>query len=337
MRCACDIGDVCFMNARNLPIRWAAWLGLVLAACTGSEARYAGEASASLRASGGAGGIDQVVIDGLSFDVQVEGPDDGEPIILLHGFPETHFEWRHQLPLLAAAGYRVLAPSLRGTSPGARPVAVDAYGLLNYVNDVIQLADAYQIDRFHLVGHDVGALVAWGTAQLFGTRLRSLTAVSVPHPGAFAAQLADPDSCQSRASAWYGDLLAPDAAVRLLQGTPAILLEAWSALGPEAEAEYRRVLGTPAALDATLNLWRANFVDGQPQGALPLPVFVPTLFVWGEDDPYNCGLEGEPLTQSLTWAPYQFAPMPGVGHFVPEQEPERFYDLLEKHLERNRS
>lgn len=114
------------------------------------------------------------------------------------------------------------------------------------------------------------------------------------------------------------------------------MLEAWEALGPEAEAEYRGVLGTPEALNATLNLWRANFVEGQPQGALPLPVLVPTMFVWGMDDPYNCGQEGERVTRALTWAPYEFVPMPGVGHFIPEEQPQLLSDLLLAQLRRNR-
>ena len=214
--------------------------------------------------------------------MEVAGPDDGEAVILLHGFPETSFEWRHQLPLLAAAGYRVFAPSQRGTSPGARPAQVDAYGLLNYVSDVLALADAYDIDRFHLVGHDVGALVAWGTAQFFGTRLASLTVVSVPHPGAFAQQLADPDSCQSRASAWYAELFAPDAAERLLQGMHRSCWSCGSAR-TRGEAEYRRVLGTPMR-STRPSLWRANFVDGQPQGGCRCRPRA-TMFVWGMDDP----------------------------------------------------
>lgn len=275
---------------------------------------------------------EQVVIDKLTFDVRTAGPKDGDVVILLHGFPESSYEWRATMPLLAAAGYRVIAPDMRGTSPGARPTTVASYGLLNYVGDVLALADAYGASRFHLVGHDVGGLVAWGTGQFFGGRLRSLTAISVPHPGAYAAELADPSSCQSKASAWYEDLLADGAAQRLLAGQPPILLEAWASVGPDAEAEYRRLLGTPEALDATINTWRANYVDGQPQGALPLPVLLPTQFIYGDEDAYNCGDYAEPMTRSLVWAPYRAARLQGVGHFLPEQAADQFNTLLLTHL-----
>ncbi|MET0388389.1 MAG: alpha/beta hydrolase [Polyangiales bacterium] len=276
--------------------------------------------------------IEQFTRGELTFDVRTGGPKTGEAVIFLHGFPESSFEWRHQLQPLAAAGYHVIAPDLRGTGANAKPKAVEDYSLLVYVEDVLALADHYGAERFHVVGHDVGGLVAWGTSQFAGNRVLSLTAVSVPHPGAYAAKLADPDSCQSAASAWYGDLLKDGAAARLLAGEPPLLVDAWTTLGPEAEAEYRRLLGTPALLDAAINVWRANFIDGQPQGALPIPVLVPTLYIWGADDPYNCGREAEPLTRSLVWAKYTAEELPGRGHFLPEEVPDAFYASLVSHL-----
>lgn len=279
--------------------------------------------------------VEQVKLNGLTFDVRTAGPKTGDVVILLHGFPESSYEWRYQIPALARAGYRVLAPDLRGTSVGARPTAVNQYGLLKMVDDVVKLASAKNAKRFHLVGHDVGALVAWGTSQLYGGKLKSLTAISVPHPGAFAEQLSDPNSCQSKASAWYNDVVKPGSAERLLRGEPSLLLDVWSSFPPEAAAEYRRQLGTPAALDSVLNIWRANFKNGKPQGALPIPITVPTLYVWGDQDPYNCG-DGEPATKRLVWGRYQFARFEGVGHWIPEQATERFNELLLAHLRRNR-
>lgn len=278
--------------------------------------------------------IQQVKLNGLVFDVRVAGPRRGEVVILLHGFPETSYEWRHQIPALAAAGFRVLAPDMRGTSPGARPEEVDQYGLLNFVSDVIELANAYGAARFHLVGHDVGALVSWGTAQLHALRVITLTALSVPHPGAFARELSDPESCQSKASSWYNDIVNdPQAAEKLLAGDPPLLLDVWNSFPSDASAEYRRVLGTPAALDAVINIWRANFIDGEPQGAFPIPVITPVLYLWGQKDPYNCP-EGEPLTRLLSWGGYRFVSMPEVGHFIAEQAPDQFNGLLITHLRR---
>jgi pimeloyl-ACP methyl ester carboxylesterase len=272
-------------------------------------------------------------LNGLSFQVRTAGPKRGELVILLHGFPENSYEWRYQIRALAAAGYRVLAPDLRGYCPGARPTAVDQYNLLTFVNDVLALADSERAFRFHLVGHDVGALVAWGTAQLSGVRLRSLTALSVPHPAAFAEALKDRGSCQSKASAWYAELMPAGAASTILNDPDSLLRKVWASFPADAASEYERALGTPAALDGALNTWRANFVDGEPQGAFPIPVLVPTLFIWGDEDPYNCG-DTEPLTRLLTWAPYRFEPLSGLGHFLPEEAPELITRLLLGHLVR---
>lgn len=321
--------------------RNASWMMLTLALSAGCQHEdgqpHADEDLAALATRGLRGdealAIEEVEHDGLTFRVRTAGPLDGELVILLHGFPENSYEWRAQMPALARAGYRVLAPDLRGYSAEARPTEVERYGLIDFVGDVIALADHAGAGQFHLVGHDVGGLVAWGTAQFVPWRVRSLTALSVPHPGAFAAMLADPDSCQSRASAWYNDVIAPEAAEHLLRDG-SLVRNVWSELPADAADEYEQSLGTPEALDGALNLWRANFVDGQPQGALPIPVFVPTLYVWGEDDPYNCR-EGEPLTRDLVWSSYRFALLSDVGHWIPEQAGERLNGLLLGHLKRH--
>jgi pimeloyl-ACP methyl ester carboxylesterase len=312
------------------------WLCL---ACAGPDegAESNPDEPAALRLEAAAAEVPIVIetrkLNGLSFQVRTAGPRRGELVILLHGFPENSYEWRYQIRALAAAGYRVLAPDLRGYCPGARPEAVDQYGLLSFVGDVLALADSERAFRFHLVGHDVGALVAWGTAQISGVRLRSLTALSVPHPAAFAEALKDPSSCQSKASAWYADVMPPGAATAALSDPNSLLRTVWASLPADAASEYERALGTPAALDGALNTWRANFVDGQPQGAFPIPVFVPTLFIWGDKDPYNCG-DTEPVTRSMTWARYRFEPLAGLGHFLPEEAPELITRLLLGHLAR---
>ena len=126
----------------------------------------------------------------LVFDVLVAGPDDGPAVILLHGFPETAQSWVHQTPVLAAAGYRVIAPDQRGYSPDARPTEVTAYRTDRLVADVVGLADALGVDRFHLVGHDWGGAVAWQVAGRHPDRLLTLTVLSTPHPAAFVPRVA---------------------------------------------------------------------------------------------------------------------------------------------------
>ena len=147
--------------------------------------------------------LDQVAVGDLTFDVRTLGPDDGEPVVLLHGFPETSLSWSAVAPMLADAGYRVIAPDQRGYSATARPEAVADYTMDHLVDDVLGLADALDLGTFHLVGHDWGAAVSWAVAAHHPDRLRTLTAVSVPHLAAYNAALRG-DSDQQERSAYIG-------------------------------------------------------------------------------------------------------------------------------------
>jgi pimeloyl-ACP methyl ester carboxylesterase len=123
---------------------------------------------------------------GLVFDVTDAGPAAGAPVVLLHGFPQHRSSWTLLAPLLHEAGLRTLAPDQRGYSPGARPPQTRAYRLEHLVADVEALVSVLGQGPVHLVGHDWGAAVAWATALRRPHLVRSLTAVSVPHPSAFA-------------------------------------------------------------------------------------------------------------------------------------------------------
>ena len=130
----------------------------------------------------------------LTFDVRVDGPEDGRPVLLLHGFPETSASWASVTPLLTQAGLRTYAPDQLGYSPGARPGEVEAYSMQNLAQVTADLMTALEIPVADVVGHDWGANVAWTLAAWHSDRVRSLTAVSVPHPAAYTvAYRADPE------------------------------------------------------------------------------------------------------------------------------------------------
>jgi pimeloyl-ACP methyl ester carboxylesterase len=131
----------------------------------------------------------QLPARGLAFDALAAGPPTGELVVLLHGFPQTSACWTQLLETLAAAGYRAVAPDQRGYSPGARPTTVSAYRLPELVADVVAIADRLDAETFHLVGHDWGGVVAWRLAGHQPERVATLTAVSTPHPRAFARAL----------------------------------------------------------------------------------------------------------------------------------------------------
>src|SRR3954451_10809417 len=125
----------------------------------------------------------QIDSGGVTLDVQVEG--DGQPVVLLHGFPDTKRLWSRQIPALVDAGFQVIVPDQRGYGASDKPAEVDAYAIPFLAIDVTAILDALSIERAHVVGHDWGAAVAWATASFAPERVDRLVAMSVGHPSAF--------------------------------------------------------------------------------------------------------------------------------------------------------
>lgn len=280
-----------------------------------------------------AGDIAQTQIDvgDFTFDVRTAGPDDGEVVILLHGFPQTSYEWRHQIRALAESGFRVVAPDQRGYSPGARPPEIEDYALPLLVGDMLGLADATGADRFHIVGHDWGAVVAWAMAVAAPDRVITANPVSVPHPDAFAAVLSDPESCQVEASAYFDIFVQPDSEDAFLAADSAGLRAIFAGIDDEAVEEYIRVLGSKAALGAALNWYRANVADRNLQGPAAGNVTVPTMFTWSDGDTALC-IDGAVLTEQYVDGPYRFEVLEGVNHWIPDLAPEAMSSLLVEHI-----
>ena len=263
-------------------------------------------------------GMLQVDVGDLTFDVRTDGPDDGPPVLLLHGFPETSLSWSAVTPLLAEAGLRTFAPDQLGYSPGARPDEVDAYALPALVQVTADLMTALDVPVAHVVGHDWGANVAWALAGWHPDRVRTLTAVSVPHPTAFTlAMKADPE--QKERSAYIRlfrqegeaeSVLLADDARRLRR-----ILEA-PGVPAEAVDVYVAQLSAPGALTAALNWYRA--LDSSTRVD---PVDVPTTYVWSDGDVAVGRTAAEACADQVT-ADYRFVELPGVTHWVPEQAPE---------------
>lgn len=259
-----------------------------------------------------------VTVGDLTFDVRRAGPEDGEAVMLLHGFPENSLSWSGVVPLLAGAGLRVIAPDQRGYSPGARPTGVESYTTDLLADDVVALADALGVGAFHLVGHDWGAAVSWVTASRHRERLRTLTAVSVPHLAAFGAALRDDADQQQRAS-YIGLLRQADKAENLLLEDDARRLRAMyeGHVRPAQIDSYVAQLSAPGALTAALSWYRAMRSD---LAELP-PVTVPTTFVWSDQDAAIGRLAAERCGEFVD-ADYRFVELTGISHWIPEQHPE---------------
>ena len=265
----------------------------------------------------------------------VDGPEDAPLVLLLHGFAESFHTWDAQIAALAQAGYRAVAPSQRGYSAGARP---DPAETMNYhfdrlVEDAMAIAAACgDADRrFHLVGHDWGGSIAWGIADKYPERLASLTVLSRPHPNAFNRALALPDGEQKHRSRHHRAFLEPDAASVVLADAAQWLRERWDASGvpAAAQAEHLSVLGNPAAMEAALAWYRARGAIRSPLGVIR----VPTLYIWGDADD-TVGRPAAEGTREFVSGPYQFAVLPGVGHFIQDQMPDEVNALLLAHLAR---
>jgi pimeloyl-ACP methyl ester carboxylesterase len=273
---------------------------------------------------------------GLAFDVLTDGPADGPLVLLLHGFAESFHMWRAQLPALAAAGFRAVAPSQRGYSPGARPPTDDfaSYGFELLLADAMDIVAAHGVGdrRFHVVGHDWGGSIAWGIADKYPDGLASLTVLSRPHPTAFNRALALPDGEQARRSRHHRWFLEPDAAPRVLADDARWLRERLAASGVPAAAiaEHLSVIGNPAAMAAALAWYRARGAIRAPLG----PIRVPTLYLWGDADD-TVGRVAAEGTRDFVIAPYRFAVLAGAGHFVAEQAPAEVTALLLAHLAAN--
>lgn len=260
----------------------------------------------------------------LIFDAVAAGPDDGELVLLLHGFPQTKFAYRLQLPVLAAAGYRAVAVDQRGYSPRARPVGTAAYHTENLTADVLRIADALEAGRFHLVGHDFGAVIGWQVAARHPERLATYTSLSVGHPLAYVAALDDPSGEQRERSAYFEWFVKPETDAEL--GSYERMHELYLAAGlpGDAAVEYATALGSPEAVGSGLNWYRAS---GLHQIAGLADVVVPTMLVWSTEDP-ALGRAQAVDSKKYVKGPYRFEVIDGVDHWIPEHAADRVNMLL---------
>lgn len=261
-----------------------------------------------------------------SFDAIAAGPADGRPVLLLHGFPEAAISWEYQVAVLGDRGYRAVAPDQRGYSPDVRPERVAEYGMTSLVGDVLAIADELGWSRFDLVGHDWGAAVAWWTASEHGDRLRTLTAVSVPHPGALSYALRTDEEQQMR-SQYMRDWRDPSTEKRMLANNAEALrrMFEWK-VPPSRVDEYVQRLSEPGALTAALNWYRAS----RPAASIE-KVDVPTLYVWSTED-VALGSVAAFETENWVTGAYTFQMLEDVTHWVPEEVPETLTAMILEHL-----
>lgn len=260
---------------------------------------------------------------GLVFECDAAGELDAPLVLLLHGFPQTSYTWRHQLPALAEAGFLAVAPNQRGYSPGARPEGVAHYATELLVADAIGIADALGRPRFHLVGHDWGGQLAWLLAANHPHRVETLTVLSRPHPRAFAEAMKS-DAQQAHRSRHHRAFQDLDSARLLLEDDARRLRRSFQDQGvADADIEaYLSRLASEEALDAALNWYRSAGTSTLALvGANVGNIEVPTLYLWGDEDA-TVGRAAAEATADCVDADYRMHVVEGAGHFLTDQQAE---------------
>ena len=282
---------------------------------------------------------------GISMNVALAGPEDGPPVIMLQGFPESHRTWRSLAPLLEDR-LRLVMPDQRGFGDSDRPQQVEAYNTDALVADVFALADALGIDRFALVGHDWGGAIAWAAAIKGDPRIERLAIINSPHPLIFQKSLIE-DEAQRAASQYIRAFRDPD----FEKFVKAIGFEAFfdksfrnhvdlSKIPAQERQRYIDDWSRPGALTAMLNWYRASQLVVPPPGiTVDVPdwvlrafprIKIPVRVIWGLDDKALLPIQLEGIGE--IGDDVEVYPLKGVGHFGPWEAPERVAEVLKPFL-----
>jgi pimeloyl-ACP methyl ester carboxylesterase len=258
-------------------------------------------------------------VNGLSLYVEEHGA--GDPVLLVHGWPDSARVWRHQVPFLVSNGFRVVMLDLRGFGRSERPEDVASYSLLNAVSDLVQVLESANVTRAHLVGHDWGAAVAWLMAALHPDRVERLVVLSVPHPFA-------PRTMRQHEMSWYQLLFQFEGiAEATVQADDWAWLRAFTRGDGDLE-QYVADLSRPGALTASLNWYRANLAPRMPGPRPDLPlVQAPTLGVWSTRDHY---LDGERMAGSGAFVAggWRYERLEDASHWLQLDAPDSVNSLL---------
>lgn len=264
------------------------------------------------------------MLDVKGLHMHVASAGQGPPVLLLHGFPDTHVVWRKQMGPLAEAGFRVIAPDLRGYGKTDAPEPVEAYALDNLRNDVLALLDALAIDKVRLVGHDWGAIIGWSLCMHAPGRVERFAALSSGHPAA----LEHAGFVQRLRMSYVFGFAIPGLAEHALKAGNWFFVRKFTRDRTQI-GHWRRNLRPPGRLTAALNYYRANLKLGLPHHWPP--VQVPVMGVWSDHDP---ALGEAQMRDSARYvqADFRYERIDGADHWLQLTAAEQLNALLLAYL-----
>ncbi|MFJ5142122.1 alpha/beta fold hydrolase [Streptomyces sp. NPDC088707] len=272
----------------------------------------------------------RVKLTEVALDVEVSG--EGPAVLLVHGFPDSHRLWRHQIPALNAAGFRTVAPTLRGFGASDRPEGgPEAYHPAKHVGDLLELLARLEVDRFHVVGHDWGSGLAQGLAQVVPDRVASATLMSV---GDLSVILAA--GWEQRQRLWHLSVFQHEGLAEewLSRDDFARLREM---LDDHAEAEaVLEPLRAPGGLTAALQIYRSGLSIETQLGEPPVlpPLSVPAMGVWSTGDRFLDERQMVDTGEHVS-GPWRYERVEDAGHWFPLDRPEKVNELLLSFLKEN--
>ena len=263
----------------------------------------------------------------LTFTCRVSGlENNGETVILLHGFPSTSHMWHELIDFLSSQNYRVIAPNQRGYSKGARPLEISDYHIDNLVQDVIDIADAMNLNEFHLIGHDWGSAVGWAVTAANKDIILSWTALSVPHLDAFGDAIINDKTQQDKS--YYIDIFRmkfiPELYFKFLNYRN--LKKMWSSSSDIQIEKYMNVFGQRKAITGALNWYRANDFNKEIGD-----IYVPTLMIYGLNDA-AIAEKGIDETEKYIKAPYTLKKL-NVSHWIVQESFDEVSVLILNHIQ----
>jgi len=279
----------------------------------------------------------KIKIDNFTFDCRIDGKEEDELVIFLHGWPETSYMWKKLMSSISKKGFYCVAPNLRGYSKEACPKEVEQYSLGKLAEDVIGIFKSFDKQNFHLVGHDWGAIIGWKLAHDHKNKILSWTGISVPHPQSFGKAMVM-DEEQIKMSQYVKNFQTPNLPEEQIRKDDfKTLRKLWENCPNDQIEDYLKIFSQPNQLTATLNYYRSNYelLKSAVQAEILGDIHVPTLFIWGNKD-IAIGSTSVNEHHQYMKNEYEFLELDS-GHWLIQTEYQELEKAIANHIARNKN